>query len=218
MIHQWFTSWLNRLSINEDRWVVVDVETTGLDQSSDELLCIGAVALRRNRSGWALDLADHFEVLIRPDTPSASEVNILLHGIGWGAQQGGESRQAALEAFTKWVGDSMLIAFHSDFDRTFLERAHRLEKLPIPFWHWMDLAHVLPCAFPSESAESLDEWMRQLNVHCFQRHRAIADVWATAQLFLKAAAALEERKSHRATDWMKFAKEGRWLRRIQSNR
>ena len=68
--------------IAAQRWVVVDCETSGLDPARDALLAIGGVAVREAR----VDVDDSFEVLVRPERPSGRE-NILIHGIGEGAQR-----------------------------------------------------------------------------------------------------------------------------------
>ena len=58
------------------RWVVVDVESGGLDAVNDALIAIGALAV----NDGAIDLADSFEVVLRQASPSAAD-NIEVHGI-----------------------------------------------------------------------------------------------------------------------------------------
>ena len=218
MMKRWLSWGAKRKPISESRWVVIDVETTGLDPSHDDLLCIAGVAMRRDAAGWTLDHGDHFQVVLKQAVHRASETNVLLHGIGWGAQQQGRPRAEALGAFQSWVGDALLVAFHADFDRAFIERAHRLEQIAPPEWTWMDLADVLPGTFLTQPQRSLDDWMSQLGVQCVKRHQAAADVWATAQLFLMAAAHRPGARDWRVSDWIQAADQGRWLRRMQSAR
>ena len=46
-----------------ERWLVLDVESSGLDASRDRLLALAAVAVRLDaRHAW-IDLADSFEVV-----------------------------------------------------------------------------------------------------------------------------------------------------------
>ena len=79
----WQGPWRKRLSVNENRWIMLDVETSGLDVRHDHLLAIAAIALKIDwsRKTLVLDLADSFEVVLRHDG-GASKDNILLHGIG----------------------------------------------------------------------------------------------------------------------------------------
>ena len=86
----WQGPWRKRLSVNENRWIMLDVETSGLDVRHDHLLASAAIALKIDwsRKTLVLDLADSFEVMLRHDG-GASKDNILLHGIGVQAQRQG---------------------------------------------------------------------------------------------------------------------------------
>ena len=55
--------------VNETRWVVLDVETSGLDIHRDRLLAIAAIAIRVDWASKTLrvDLGDSFEVVLRQD-------------------------------------------------------------------------------------------------------------------------------------------------------
>ena len=41
--------WRRRTRASEQRWLVIDVETTGMDLVNDQLLSVGGVALRNDR-------------------------------------------------------------------------------------------------------------------------------------------------------------------------
>ena len=69
------------------RYVVVDVETSGLNMKKDRLISIGAIALREGR----LDFSDAFQVVLRQAQVS-THANILIHGIGGSAQSGARYR------------------------------------------------------------------------------------------------------------------------------
>ncbi|HEX4944620.1 MAG TPA: exonuclease domain-containing protein, partial [Usitatibacteraceae bacterium] len=100
------------------RWVVVDVESSGLDAVSDSLIAVGALAV----VDGGIDLADSFEVILRQDAPSTVD-NIEVHGIGGMEQTEGEDPGEALAAFLAFIGKDPLVAFHAPFDSTMLRRA-----------------------------------------------------------------------------------------------
>lgn len=196
------------------RWVVLDVESSGLDPRHDRLLAIAAIALHTDADKPGIVVADSFEVVIRqPDTSAAPDrQNILLHGIGVGAQSSGVDRALALQGFSSFVGQSGLVAFHAAFDRTLIERAFRAEGLPVPRNPWMDLEPLAGVLRPDIRARSLDEWMEALGVNCAVRHQAAADTLATAELLLKLWPALRvqcPRPSFAAAQAL--AEQRRWL-------
>lgn len=172
--------------IDQSRWVVVDVESTGLDMRHDELLAIAAVAVRFEPAKTPrIDLMDSFEVVLQRDSHSADKENILLHGIGVGAQRAGAPPAQALAAFAAYVGASPLVAFHAAFDRAMIGRAQqRTLGRGLPN-QWLDLAPVAEALFPQANGRALDDWLHHFGIECAVRHQAAADTLATAELLLR---------------------------------
>jgi len=203
-----------RSGLDARRWVVLDVESSGLDVQCDRLLAIAAVAVDVDGARAVIDIADSFEVVLQQPQPSAApdRQNILLHGIGVGAQQSGLGRPLALQAFANYVRASPLIAFHAGFDRAMIERAFRAEALTPPASQWLDLEPLASVLHPKLKARSLDEWMLALGITCAVRHQAAADTLATAELLLKLWPLLRAElgtPSFRAA--VRLAAQRRWL-------
>src|SRR5512134_1501970 len=93
------------------RFVVADVESTGLDMRTDRLIAIGAVTIEAGR----IDLGRAFYTVLRQGAVSSRD-NILLHGIGGTAQREGEDPADALLAFLEYVGRAPLVGYHAAFD------------------------------------------------------------------------------------------------------
>ena len=167
------------------RWVVLDVESSGLDPATDRLLAIAAIAVRTDGARPRIALGDSFEVVLRHDAPVADKGNILLHGIGVGAQRRGVDPARALHGFMHYVGASPLIAFHAAFDRALLLRTCDATAITRPSNPWLDLEPLAAVLHPQSRARSLDEWLAQMQIHCAVRHQAAADALATAELLLK---------------------------------
>lgn len=169
------------LPFNQGRYVVVDVESTGLDMRRDRLIAIGAVAVNRAR----IQLADSFEIVLRQSEVS-DKGNILVHGIGGERQREGIEPAEALLRFLEYLGTSPLIAFHVAFDEAMIRRACKT-YLGLDFRHpWLDLAQVMPGLLPelARGHRSLDDWVHRFGITNHARHNALADALATAQLFL----------------------------------
>ncbi|MBA2721456.1 MAG: 3'-5' exonuclease [Methylibium sp.] len=183
-------NWLQRWR-GEDgpqRWIVVDVETTGLDVQHCRLLAIAAVALRPGPQRIDVLPGDSFEVVLRPDAAAVQagappdKANILLHGIGVGQQDAGVDAAQALREFDDYAAGAPRLGFHAAFDRAVLERAARLAHGSARRARWADLADLAPVLYPGTAASALDDWLALFGIECVQRHQAAADALATAEL------------------------------------
>ena len=171
--------------VDDSRWVVLDVESSGLDPKRDRLLAIAAIAVHLGDGPPRIALGDSFEVVLRQDVQVADKDNILLHGIGVGAQRQGVPPAAALGAFEQFIGKAPLIAFHAAFDQMLILRAFDAVLGRRPTNPWLDLEPLAAVLHPKVKARSLDEWMARMNIHCAVRHQAAADTLATAELLQK---------------------------------
>ncbi len=200
----------------EQRWVVVDVESSGLDVRADKLIAIGAVGVRGN----AIDASDSFEVVLRQDAVSTDE-NILVHGIGGTEQRGGATPSSALLDFLEFIGGDPLIAYHAFFDESMLKRACKAH-LGLTFTReWLDLAHLAPAVLPpgplvTRRVKGLDDWLADFGITVSERHRAVADAVATAQFWLALLPALQGQRVSQSSQVLALARDFEWLRRREN--
>jgi DNA polymerase-3 subunit epsilon len=200
--------WHDRAAVAVERWVVIDVETTGLDSRTDELIAVAGVAMAADGS---IVPRDSLELVVRPLAPSGAE-NILVHGIGAAAQRGGAEPAQAMTELIAYVSTSPLVAFHAPFDRGFIERAVR-QALDRPLDNpWLDLAKLAPALEPRVAAQTLDEWLDHCGIEHDARHSAAADAFATAQLAAALLARARRQGATSFTDLQKLARSARWVR------
>lgn len=210
----WLSRWLGAeaFDIDPTRWVVLDVETTGLDIDEDELLAVAAVAVRFDGAGGPrIDLADSFEAVLQHASRVTDKDNILVHGIGVGAQRAGAPPAEVLAAFERWVGRSPLVAYHAAFDRAMLGRATQrtlARTLPQP---WLDLAPVAAGLYPDTRAHALDDWLALFAIDCIARHEAAADTLATAELLLHLWPQAQRHACASFVGLAELASQQRWL-------
>jgi DNA polymerase-3 subunit epsilon len=175
-----------RRSHRMNRYVTVDVETTGIDLAKDHVISIGAVAIRYGQ----VDLSDCFEVVLR-QRESSTTANILVHQIGGQQQLAGSDPAESLVRFLEYVHLSPLVAFRADFDRTMLDR--ELHDVLGLHTHslWIDLAKLMPALFPGNECRTMDDWLERFGVKMIARHDALADALATAQMLQVVLAAAD---------------------------
>lgn len=172
---------LNECSLREQRWVVLDLETTGLNMSKDRVLSIGAVVIEDG----AIDFRQQFERTLQCRELKLSP-SVLIHGLGPNAIAAGSDPAEALLELLEFIGDSPVLAFHAPFDQHMLGRALK-EHLGHKLQHvFLDVADISPLLCPQAQIREagLDEWIEWFRLEVFERHNASADALATAELAL----------------------------------
>ncbi|MDC7816333.1 3'-5' exonuclease [Pseudomonas protegens] len=172
---------LGECSLREQRWVVVDLETTGLNLNRDQVLSIGAVVIEDG----AIDFSQQFERTLQREGHKLSP-SVLIHGLGPSAIAAGCDPVEALLDFMEFVGDSPLLAFHAPFDQHMLGRALK-DSLGYRLQHsFLDVADMAPMLCPQAAFREagLDDWINVFKLQVAERHHAAADALATAELAL----------------------------------
>jgi DNA polymerase-3 subunit epsilon len=197
-----------RTPLEAVRWVVVDVETGGLNPRTDPLLSIGAVEILDGQ----INLGSGCEVRLRQETATSHD-NILVHGLTDSQQLTGLPAREALFRFAEFAQVSPRVAFHAAFDRDALNTAFEKELSWQPTCKWFDAAVIAPLLFPQHAAKCrhLDDWLETLHIANFSRHSAVADAAATAQLWLILLDAARHQKLATLKDLESLARSRHWL-------
>jgi DNA polymerase-3 subunit epsilon len=195
------------------RWIVLDVETTGLNPHSDRLLAIAAVALdvSPDFERISIVIGDSYEAVLKQDLPSNKD-NILVHHIGAQAQSEGRPALDVLNEFQAWVGQCPLLAFHSAFDEAMLGRAYALAGLKPLQNEWLDIEPLAKITGVNPSLRALDDWLGHFGIECAVRHQAAADTFATAELLMRLWPYLKRE----ASSWSSLrhiARQANWIPR-----
>ena len=159
------------------RYVVFDLESTGLDVSGgDRLLSIGAVRLRDGEA------RESFTTLVNP-ARSIPPGSIRYHGITEAMVADAPPAAEALAQFQEFIGDDVLVAHNAAFDRAliFAEEFRGAPAIGNPFLcsvatsRWLD---------PQEADHSLDGLCGRAGIVIAGRHQALGDAEATAALWV----------------------------------
>ena len=210
---QWLTGSRSVTPPNENRWVMLDVETSGLNPKHNRLLAIAAIGIQIDWPSQTLqiNLSDSFEAVLQQDHAS-SHANILLHGIGVQEQRAGLAPAQALQAFRQFVDNSPLLAFHCAFDEAVIQRhmiQHHLDKLCNP---WLDLDHLCAVTSVGVRARALDDWLHHFKIECSVRHQAAADTLAECELLQRIWPRIAA-QSRQWQDVQNLASQHRWVPR-----
>ncbi|MFJ4193215.1 PolC-type DNA polymerase III [Pseudomonas sp. NPDC089534] len=202
---------LNECSLREQRWVVLDLETTGLNLNKDRVLSIGAVVIEDG----AVDFGQQFERTLQCRELKLGP-SVLIHGLGPSAIAAGSDPAEALLDLLEFIGDSPVLAFHAPFDQHMLGRAvkeHLGHKLQSVFLDVADLAPLL-CPQAHLREAGLDDWIGWFRLEVFERHHASADALATAELALILFSRARQQQIHSPLNLQQRLSQ--WKRRQQS--
>ncbi len=165
-------------------FVVVDVETTGLDPVQDR---ITEIAMMKIRDGA---LQDEFSTLVNPLISIPSNITALT-GIDDLMVQDAPTAREVVPFIVEFLGDAVFVAHNAPFDWGFVQETVRRERgvqLSNPQLCTVKLSRRLLPTLPSKS---LDPVTRALNIRIPDRHRASGDAYATALVLIKFLSHLE---------------------------
>ncbi|MRX67194.1 DNA polymerase-3 subunit epsilon [Flavobacterium resistens] len=181
-------------TIEETRFVVLDTETTGFDYENDRILCIGALILQNG----IISVQNSLEVYIEQDHYDKSTAQI--HGILKAFVIQRPTELEALQQFLSFLGDSVIIAHHTIFDVTMINKALERNGLPELTNKRLDTAILYKKTlikshlFERKDHYTLDDLADKFDISKKDRHTALGDAYITAIAFLKIVKKLKEKK------------------------
>jgi DNA polymerase III epsilon subunit family exonuclease len=187
------------LPLEAARYVVVDLETTGLRPGSDAICEIGAVRVD------GLIPATTFELLVDPGVPLPRFVAALT-GIAEADLADAPGAADAVRRFLAFAGDAVLVAHNARFDLAFLDReVERLtgRRLAVPVVDTVGLARrLLAGRVARTSLSSLSYFFGTSVRPC---HRALPDAQATAEVLVALIGLAQERGARTVADLCRLA-------------
>lgn len=153
-------------------YVVIDLETTGLDAKKEKIIEVAAVKVKRGL------IIDEFSSLITIDKKISPEISTLT-GITDDMLVNQPKIEDIIPALNDFIGSADIIAHNAQFDFGFLCKHWSDER------EWIDSIVLAQIAFPSEPSYSLDWLSRSLEIDNNNAHRALSDALATANLCIQ---------------------------------
>jgi DNA polymerase-3 subunit epsilon len=187
------------LPLEAARFVVVDLETTGLRPGQARICEIGAVRVE------GLVPTGVFETLVDPGIPLPRLVASLT-GIADADLTGAPGATEAVRHFLAFAGDSVLVAHNARFDVGFLDReVERLtgRRLVAPVVDTVGLARrLLAGRVARASLAALSQFFGTSVQPC---HRALPDAEATAEILVALVGLAQERGASTVADLCRLA-------------
>jgi DNA polymerase III epsilon subunit family exonuclease len=163
--------------LEDVRFAVVDVETTGLE-SDDRILEIAWI-LTRGR-----EIEDEYEQLVNPDRPIPQEV-VAIHGIREEAVREAPRFAEIAPRLERRLAGRVLVAHNAPFDVGFLRRELLRSGRRLPVLKVLDTLVLARNLHQDLERYNLDALAQELGLEHRPSHRALADVRTTVDLLWK---------------------------------
>lgn len=160
-------------------YVVVDIETSGLDYKTDKIIEIGAV--KTNSKG---EILDEFSYIIKQDIKLNKEI-VNLTGINEEDLADGKDEKEALEELIKFIDNYKLIGYNFSFDLKFLNNSLKqngIQEIRNQFYDLMDYVKKENLFMKNYKLQTA---LNKYGIEHTQKHRALDDARITAILSSK---------------------------------
>lgn len=176
------------VSILPQQFVVLDVETTGLDPDKHKIIEIGAIKVNR-------DSIHHeaFQALVKIDGKLPKKITEITGITAGMLEKDGQPLESVIRDFLQFVGDLRLVAFNAPFDLAFLSAAASQFNLEInnPVSCALDMSRR---AWPGLKSYKLESLIKIGGLSTQGNHRALKDCELTTTVYMGAAAKLRSVK------------------------
>ena len=163
--------------IDEEEFVVFDIETTGLNSHTNEIIEIGAVKIKAGR------IVDRYSQLINPGRPIPYHITEITSITN--EQVANEPKiDEIIGKFVDFIGDAVLVAHNAPFDMGFIKRDIK-KYLNIDLQSSViDTLQMARDLFPDLKKYGLGDLNKTLGLALEKHHRAVDDSQATANMFI----------------------------------
>lgn len=158
-------------------YVVVDLETTGLNPSENEIIEIGALKIKDN------NIVDRFSTMIKPTKHISSGITKLT-GITNEMCSTAPLITEILPFFLKFIGDTFIVGHNVGFDMRFLKTACTNCGLKLENY-CVDTLQMARRLIPEMKSHKLSDLCQHFSINNDSAHRALSDCHATFECFIK---------------------------------
>ncbi|MBR2121771.1 MAG: PolC-type DNA polymerase III [Lachnospiraceae bacterium] len=163
--------------VKNSRFVVFDLETTGLSPVKNSIIEFGAVRIENG------EITGRFSEFVDPGIPIPYEIQKLT-GINDQMVIGAGSIGQILPGFLEFAKDSILVGHNVGFDIGFVKEKAKGLGLDADFTT-VDTEQIARAILPGHARYTLDAVAKLLDVPLGSHHRAVDDAEATAGIFIK---------------------------------
>lgn len=178
----------NQSNIQDNTYIIFDLETTGLYPEFDEIIEFGAIKCKGTQ------IIDKIDFFIKPSKPLSSFTQSLT-GIKNSDVENAISQKEGILKILQWIGNYPLIAHNAiDFDYNFIIKKSEQFSLPIPNNIVIDTLHISRALFPEFKSHTLGKMCSKFSIDYDEvsAHRADYDAEVLFYLWIQLAKTMND--------------------------
>ena len=164
--------------IEDEIYVVFDIETTGFDPFNDKIIEIGAVKMRGK------EIIGEFSEFVNPEIPIPPKITKLTT-ITDEMVANAEKIETVLPKFLEFCDNTTVVAHNAKFDLGFIDKSFERLGLENKNNASIDTLFISRAENKEAKRHGLSNLAKMYKVRLVQHHRAIYDTKATAEIFIK---------------------------------
>jgi DNA polymerase-3 subunit epsilon len=168
-------------------FVVLDLETTGLNPDRDEIIEYGAI-----RVTLGAERHSTFQCLVKPTGRIPAKITRITGITQTMVEHEGLRPETALQQFLEFIGDMPLVSFNAEFDIGFLQSAARKQAVPFSNSYACALKRARR-AWPGLRSYKLVDLAVLGNLPVDDAHRTLGDCNRALIVFIAATQALGQK-------------------------
>jgi DNA polymerase III epsilon subunit family exonuclease len=197
-------SWLTieegpSLELVRQRFVALDLETTGLDPRRDTIVSLAAIPFVGGVP------AGGYVTFVDPGRAIPPE-STAIHGVTDAMVRGAPPLERVLREAEPVFGDAVLVGHNVGFDVAVLARARRICRLPRLRNPALDTGRLAAGLHPEWGDFSLERLAERLGVDVVARHTADGDALTAGRIFVALLPELEARRLRTVSELRWFAR------------
>ncbi len=176
----------------DESYVVIDLETTGLNTKKDEIISFASIPVR----GMKLHMDESYFTLIRPERFRIN--SIKYHGITESDLMNAPCLEEVADRIENMVSNSIVVGYAVHIDVDFLKNTFKKKlKKKLKIERYLDVAEIENWLIKRRGSVvnfkiDFDTLLKIYRIERFSRHTAMGDAFSTAYIFLRQLSQLQE--------------------------
>lgn len=168
-----------RSSAYEGSFIIVDLETTGLNPDTDRIIEVGALRVRDFK------ISDKFQCLVSQATKLPENIVKLTNITDVMLVADGIPEEIAMERLKEFIGTDVVLGYNVKFDIAFLEKACQRNNIDLSIKRTKDILEMARRNIEDLPSYKMENIAKHFDIDITCRHRALPDCETALGIYIK---------------------------------